>query len=42
MDIEIVRNGAFDLAQKAEEFASAVTGIATPDDLAGRGVERGE
>ena len=42
VDVEIGRDIAFDLAQEAQELASAMAGIAAPDDLAGGGVESGE
>ena len=37
---EFGRDIALDLAQEAQELASAMTRIATPDDLAGRCVQR--
>jgi len=36
------RNIALDLAQEAQELTSAITWIATPDDLAGRRVQSRE
>jgi hypothetical protein len=42
MDVEAARDIAFDLAQEAQELASAMTGIAAPDDFAGGRVESGE
>ena len=42
VDVEAARDIAFDLAQEAQELASAMTGIAAPDDLAGGGVESSE
>jgi hypothetical protein len=42
VDVEGARDIAFDLAQEAQELASAMTGIAAPDDLAGGGVESSE
>jgi hypothetical protein len=42
MHISAARDIALDLAQEAQELASAMTGIATPDDRAGGGAERRE
>jgi hypothetical protein len=42
VNVEIAREIALDLAQEAQEFAAAMAGIATTDDLAGGRVERGE
>jgi hypothetical protein len=36
MHVEIGREIAFDLTQKAQEFAPAMARIAAPDDLVGR------
>ena len=42
MDVEIVRDVAFDLAQKAQELPASMAWVATPDDRAGGGVESGK
>ena len=39
MDVEAARDIALDLAQKAKKLAPPMTGVATPDDGAGGGVE---
>jgi hypothetical protein len=42
VNVEIVGDVAFDLAQEAEEFTSSMATIAAADDRAGRGVESRE
>jgi hypothetical protein len=42
VNVEIGWDVAFDLTQEGEKLAAAMAGIATPDDLAGGGVESGE
>jgi len=42
MHVEIGRDIAFDLAQKAQELTPAMARIAAPDDRAGGGVESRE
>jgi hypothetical protein len=39
VDVEVFRDVALDLPQEAEELASSMAGIATPDDRAGGGVQ---